>query len=88
MGQVCARIDLEKLAARLSRLHGKPYLRADLHMWLRAQGFKFGGAGWHCDGDPFDRLQPEEVLEVIREVTERGVTFIEHDRPAGPVAGP
>ena len=88
MGQVCARIDLEKLAARLSRLHGKPYANADLQVWLRAQGFRSEGAGWHCDGDPFNRLQPDEVLEVIREVTEGGVTFIEHDRHAGSAPGP
>jgi hypothetical protein len=83
MGRVCARIHLENLARRLSRLHGKAYLRADVHLWLKAQGFEFGGAGWHCDGSAFDVLQPNEVLEVIREVNEDGVTFIEHDRPSG-----
>lgn len=86
MARVCARIDLEKLARRLSRLHGRQYLRADVHLWLKAQGFEFGGAGWHCDGNPFDVLQPDEVLEVIREVNEDGITYIEHDRRSEPSA--
>ena len=90
MPQLCVRVDLEKIGARLSRLHGWHYKRADVHIWLRSVGFKFNGGSWFCDDGAVNELQDDEVLEVMREVNEEGVTFIHRepklDLPDRPVS--
>ena len=82
MGRLCVRIDYQALAERLSRIHGKPYSHADLHLWLQSQGFQQSGAiNWFCDGELDGKLEPTEVLEAVREETINGVTFCHRETP-------
>ena len=78
MDHTCIRVDMEKLAKRLSRLHGKDYTGPESAEWLEAQSLRRDGQHWYCEGHSIDALQPEEILELMHHETEGGMTYISH----------
>ena len=82
MGCQCVRLDLPKLAKRLSASFGRPVQSADARLWLHDLGFEASGDNWFCDAEQIAQLQPGEIREIISEGKEGGITYIHRRGPS------
>lgn len=82
MSCVCVKIDMERLAARLSGERGRPVGRAETSSWLMSGGLHRTVDSWYCDAEEgLELLKSDEILSRTREQVADGVTFIEPSDP-------
>jgi hypothetical protein len=86
VGATCIKIDLGRLRDRLSAELARDLSLSDVHVWLKARGFKLRGH-WHCDGDSIRHLRRDEILHTWTTETRDHVTYVE-SRPAEPPEPP
>ncbi len=83
MHPLYVKIDLDRLRGRLSREQGRPLDASEVHGWLHRAGFGLDGA-WYCNrAEPLRLLLADELLEVVRDVVEDGVHFVDRHPPGG-----
>ena len=85
MADVCIKIDLGRLRARLSAEQARDLSLLDVHAWLKERGFNLRGH-WHCDGEAVRHLRPDEVLHAWTFDTVGHVTYVD-SRPQTGTAG-
>ena len=78
MRRTCIKVDVDRIAARLSRELGEKLDPSAVLSWMQEHRFTPSGSDWwRCGDADLSKLRSDEITQVRLHVSDGAVTFVE-----------